>query len=565
MEVFMKFFNQKYKSFISIMLLLVMIFSAQTPTPTYAETEQPERVALFVVDGELVRHCGTILLDGILYIPARTLFSNLGSLHSWQAGTSVEPAVFVLANQHIVFNPDSNIVYVNDEIVTFESSSFIKDGHLYIPLIESALLTGQDIWHIILEGRSQIVEISPYNRFGEDVFLFINALNANAMLRSMRDQSADEIIARPASFSRNFITSIDVRGGLNSFWNITSREGVFQAIDNLYTVGHNTRYIAEHRAAGTTSPWGDTGILGWDLGRVAQIASHAFIAGYITFDEFIQLSLPAAITLQYHFDSWEQKSENFLYGAAFWLRGQRYESTELEVRQRAHDRFMYGVIDILPPWDMDLQWALDLPPATTLGALEFTTNIPQLQPQTQSQPETELQVQSETPSAWAVEFVNQAVALGLVPQNLQSSYIQPTTRAEFAALAVALYETATGNTIAGRVAFNDTDDVNVQKAGYLGVVTGVGEGNFNPNGQLTREQAAVMLARLASAIGQPLPQSAPTFADNSQISSWAFDAVGQAQAAGIMGGVGDNQFAPSGDYTREQSIVTILRLFELLN
>jgi len=175
------------------------------------------------------------------------------------------------------------------------------------------------------------------------------------------------------------------------------------------------------------------------------------------------------------------------------------------------------------------------------------------------------QPQPAAPSAWAAPLVEQAVALGLVPQGLQTNYTQPTTRAEFAALAVSLYETVTGDTITGRAAFNDTTDVNVQKAGYLGVVTGVGGGNFNPSGQLTREQAAVMLTRLANAIGQPLPASAPTFADNAQISSWAFDAVGQAQASGIMGGVGDNRFAPSGDYTREQSIITILRLFELLD
>ena len=53
-----------------------------------------------------------------------------------------------------------------------------------------------------------------------------------------------------------------------------------------------------------------------------------------------------------------------------------------------------------------------------------------------------------------------------------------------------------------------------------------------------------MLARLADAIGQPLPASAPTFADNAQLSSWAVDGVGQIQAAGIMTGVGNNNFAP---------------------
>jgi len=171
---------------------------------------------------------------------------------------------------------------------------------------------------------------------------------------------------------------------------------------------------------------------------------------------------------------------------------------------------------------------------------------------------------TDQPSSWAVEQVNAAIAAGLVPQSLQSQYTQAATRAEFTALAVALYETVTGREIAGRMHFNDTNDINVQKMGYLGIVAGVGDGNFAPNSTLTREQAAVMLARLADVIGHTLPSSAPTFADNAQISSWAVDGVGQMQASGIMGGVGNNQFSPSGSYTREQSIVTMMRLFNLL-
>jgi len=160
--------------------------------------------------------------------------------------------------------------------------------------------------------------------------------------------------------------------------------------------------------------------------------------------------------------------------------------------------------------------------------------------------------------------VDTAVTTGLVPITLQSQYTQAITRAEFSALAVYLYETATGREITGRTTFNDTNDTNVQKMGYLGVVTGVGNGNFNPNGLLTREQSAVMLVRLAYAIGQPLQTANPTFADNNQISSWALEAVGSVQASGIMGGTGNNNFSPQGDYTREQSIITILNLFEAL-
>lgn len=168
----------------------------------------------------------------------------------------------------------------------------------------------------------------------------------------------------------------------------------------------------------------------------------------------------------------------------------------------------------------------------------------------------------DTPSSWAAEQVNQAISAGIVPDSLQSQYTQTTTRAQFCALAVELYETVKGAEITQRTTFTDTDDVNVQKMGALGIVTGVGSGKFNPGGTLTREQAATMLSRLAEAVGKPLPAQAPTFADNGSVSSWAFDAVGQMQASGVMGGVGNNTFAPQDSYSREQSIITMLRLYE---
>ena len=169
---------------------------------------------------------------------------------------------------------------------------------------------------------------------------------------------------------------------------------------------------------------------------------------------------------------------------------------------------------------------------------------------------------TDAPSSWAAEQVNQAISAGIVPDSLQSQYTQTTTRAQFCALAVELYETVKGAEITERTTFTDTTDVNVQKMGALGIVTGVGGGKFNPDGTLTREQAATMLSRLAEAVGKPLPAQAPTFADNASVSSWAFDAVGQMQASGIMGGVGSNTFAPQGSYSREQSIITMLRLYE---
>ena len=167
-----------------------------------------------------------------------------------------------------------------------------------------------------------------------------------------------------------------------------------------------------------------------------------------------------------------------------------------------------------------------------------------------------------TPSGWARAYVERGIAEGIVPLRFQHSYNQPTTRAEFATLAVQVYEAVTGREITGRATFNDTNDVNAQKMGYLGVVTGVGHGNFAPRDILTREQAAVMLSRLVAALGSPLQNNEPTFADNSSISNWAFRYVGQVQGGGLMGETGGNRFSPSGHFMMEQSIATMMRLLE---
>lgn len=173
----------------------------------------------------------------------------------------------------------------------------------------------------------------------------------------------------------------------------------------------------------------------------------------------------------------------------------------------------------------------------------------------------------DTASTWAHEGINRAFAYGLIPQNLQSQYTYATTRAEFAAFAVTLYELVTGREITVRETFNDTTDINVEKIAGLGVVTGVGDGNFAPDNTITREQAAVMLARLSIAIEQPLPSSNWSIRDRAEISSWAVDSVNQMLSAHLISQIQiDSQwhFDPSGEFTREQSITAMLRLYDIV-
>lgn len=169
------------------------------------------------------------------------------------------------------------------------------------------------------------------------------------------------------------------------------------------------------------------------------------------------------------------------------------------------------------------------------------------------------------PSDWARAAVDEAAALGFVPVPLRTRYTQTITRAEFCALAVRLYEGLTGQEVAGRSSFTDTDDLNVEKAASLGVIAGMGGGIFAPDAPLNREQAAVILTSLARSLDAPLSPAAPAFADSGAISAWAADAVGQVQQAGIMSGTGGGNFSPKDTYTREQSVVTIMNLYRRLS
>jgi len=171
--------------------------------------------------------------------------------------------------------------------------------------------------------------------------------------------------------------------------------------------------------------------------------------------------------------------------------------------------------------------------------------------------------QDDAPSQWAQGYVREAYNQNLVPSNLMGRFYHSITRSEFTALAVSLYETVTGTEITGRVTFTDTNDVNVEKMAYLDVVRGVGGGRFNPDGLLTRQEAAAMLSRLIGVIETPMRNHPATFADGDSISGWATDYVGQMRLFGIMGGVGGNRFDPHGRYTIEQSITTMLRVFQM--
>ena len=96
-----------------------------------------------------------------------------------------------------------------------------------------------------------------------------------------------------------------------------------------------------------------------------------------------------------------------------------------------------------------------------------------------------------------------------------------------------------------------------------GVVMGVSDTRFDPNGKITREQLATMLYRYADSknvyVGDRADLSG--FSDSGKISSWAKDPVEWAVAAGLIAGVTATTISPGTYATREQ-FATILQRFD---
>lgn len=179
----------------------------------------------------------------------------------------------------------------------------------------------------------------------------------------------------------------------------------------------------------------------------------------------------------------------------------------------------------------------------------------------------------EGASDWAIPEIKQAIDLNLVPYGLMSGYRAKITREEFAELATQTLCKLAGKSLDDLLAntsysdsFPDSSNESVRIAKSFGIINGMPNGNFEPYSFLTRQEAAAMLERMSKVVGCTSPNnSSMSFNDTSGL--WGVDSIKFVSAMSnpfanvrVMNGVGGNRFDPHGNYTREESILTVLRL-----
>ena len=178
--------------------------------------------------------------------------------------------------------------------------------------------------------------------------------------------------------------------------------------------------------------------------------------------------------------------------------------------------------------------------------------------------ETRTSANSVPCSSWAVESIDKARKLNIINYGGNYNYPAAITREAFCEL-IYNYCGIVGELAVddGHIAFEDTDNVKVQILNTMGIIGGKSSTEFAPNDYLTREEAATILFRLIDTVH---PDWAAheiyyEFKDSDCISDWAMNEIQTICNTGIMYGVGEGRFAPKDNFTTEQAIATIMRVY----
>lgn len=107
----------------------------------------------------------------------------------------------------------------------------------------------------------------------------------------------------------------------------------------------------------------------------------------------------------------------------------------------------------------------------------------------------------------------------------------------------------------------------IKWASANGIVLGYPDGTYQPNRAISRQEMATILSRYNTYTGFTLPEARAFagFNDDAAIADFAKDNVKALYMAGIINGLPDNLFGPTGTATRAQFAAMVHRLLEAVN
>ena len=164
---------------------------------------------------------------------------------------------------------------------------------------------------------------------------------------------------------------------------------------------------------------------------------------------------------------------------------------------------------------------------------------------------------------WFYSAVNYVTKYEIMPGTSYNKF-SPDVNMDRATVALALYNIS-GAKASGRENFSDVDSYDwfydaVVWCSSKGIIEGW-NGKFDPYGEVTREDFAVMMHRYAEykRYNTKASEDLDTFSDAEKVSSYAEEALEWAVAEGLINGMGNGTLAPQGTTTRAQAAAVLMR------
>ena len=165
---------------------------------------------------------------------------------------------------------------------------------------------------------------------------------------------------------------------------------------------------------------------------------------------------------------------------------------------------------------------------------------------------------------WAVSAVESAYEEGLVPRLLLNKATTSINRKDFCTMAVLFYKKVTGAEAkpSKESPFVDCKAEDVAFAYEVGIISGVSETKFNPNGHLTREQMANIVMRTIEVCGLTIPDEhgSVDFVDIKALSGVSKEAIRVLAKGDIITGA-KGKFYPQNNLAVQEAVVIFYRTY----
>ncbi len=305
--------------------------------------------------------------NGRTMVPIRAVAEALGADVEWVPDT--QEIVMTRAGSTVTMTLGSTTATVDDKPVEMDVAPYATEGHTLIPARYVAEFFGQKVaW----DGKDSRVLITEDKSVAEGSNLEDWAVSMGLIYGYQyygAEYGLPAPVGKPIFFGMYERTAESVKGtrdGLATNWGVTGREDIIPLIQRMTPHGHNDsfqeaaeitngltdqEFAALVASSGETDRymwlytkeiserWGEKGILAWDLSRMSSMAQWGYTAGYLTYEDALELVEPAARMAQETFSDWDEFYLNYLDGYNWWARNDIYaarERYEAELK-KSHD------------------------------------------------------------------------------------------------------------------------------------------------------------------------------------------------------------------------------------